>query len=218
MKSLHLQNMKLIIFDFDGTIADTSEGIIDSHKFTLNNMGRTIPSDEVLRSVIGGNLLKTYIEKFCFEESAARKAVGIYRERYAEVGIHKALLYPGFRKVLRILKDKSFKIGVATLKTESFARIMLNEMGIDSYFDEICGMDVNDGLDKGGLIEKCILLCGCKKEETVLVGDSNNDLFGAKDAGVNFIGVTYGFGFTEDINNSFITAASPSEIISIVLS
>ena len=74
---------KLIIFDFDGTIADTSLGIIDSHKYTLAAMGKSIPQDEMLRKVIGGNLLKTYIETFGFQEDDARKAVGIYRKRYA---------------------------------------------------------------------------------------------------------------------------------------
>ena len=92
MKYSHKQNMKLIIFDFDGTIADTSEGILDAHRFVLNTMGREVPSEEELRGVIGANLLTTYIEKFGFSDLDARVAVRVYRERYAEVRFHKAIL------------------------------------------------------------------------------------------------------------------------------
>ena len=126
MKYSHKQNMKLIIFDFDGTIADTSEGILDAHRFVLNTMGREVPSEEELRGVIGANLLTTYIEKFGFSDLDARVAVRVYRERYAEVGIHKAILYPGFVDVIKNLKNKGYKIGVATLKVEDFAKSMLN--------------------------------------------------------------------------------------------
>lgn len=212
MNLLHLQNIKLVIFDFDGTIADTSEGIIDAHKHTLKTMGRDIPSDNELRSIIGGNLLKTYIEKFGFEETIAREAVSIYRERYANIGIHKAELYPGFSDMLTVLKERGYKTGVATLKAEVFAKTMLNEMGILERFDEVCGMDPNDGLDKAGLILKCAALCGTSIDQTVLVGDSNNDLSGAQKAGVHFIGVTYGFGFVPEYNYEFITADCPKNI------
>ncbi len=215
MKYSPQQNMKLVIFDFDGTIADTSGGILDSHRFALSTMGRVIPTEEKLRSVIGGNLLMTYIEHFGFTEPDAREAVRIYRERYAEVGIHKAILYPGFTYMAKRLKDKGYKLGVATLKAEVFAKIMLNEMGIANYFDEVCGMDPNDGLDKAGLILKCCDLCGCEKNEATLVGDSNNDFIGAQKAGVDFIGVTYGFGFNSGEKYEFKTVNSCVELLEV---
>lgn len=216
MKLSHLPNMKLVIFDFDGTIADTSPGILDSHQYALKSMGRSVPSEQELRKVIGGNLLKIYIEKFGFYEEQAREAVCIYRERYAEVGIHKATLYTGFKEMLVELKRKGYKIGIATLKAESFAKLMVQEMGIAEYFNEICGMDPNDGLDKADLVLKCCELCGCRKEESVLVGDSNNDWLGSQKAGVNFIGVTYGFGFKEEEKYEFTTINNPMELINLL--
>lgn len=213
MKYLHQQNMKLVIFDFDGTIADTSEGILDSHRFALKAMGREIPCEDELRGVIGGNLLKTYIEKFGFAEPDAREAVRIYRERYAEVGIHKAVLYPGFADMVKMLKTRGYKAGVATLKAENFANIMLDEMKIASYFDAVCGMDEHDHLKKAGLIKKCCSLCEVDESSAILIGDSNNDSKGAEEAGVKFIGVTYGFGFTPDENYSFDTANKVVEIL-----
>ena len=213
MKYSPQQNMKLIIFDFDGTIADTSEGILDAHRFVLNTMGREVPSEEELRGVIGANLLTTYIEKFGFSDLDARVAVRVYRERYAEVGIHKAISYPGFVDVIKNLKNKGYKIGVATLKVEDFAKSMLNEMEIVDYFDAICGMDSNDSFNKAGLILKCCDLCGCEKRETTLVGDSKNDFIGAEQAEVDFIGVTYGFGFKPEEKYEFKTVENCNDLI-----
>lgn len=213
MKYLHQQNMKLVIFDFDGTIADTSEGILDSHRVALKAMGREIPCEDELRGVIGGNLLKTYIEKFGFAELDAREAVRIYREHYAKVGIHKAVLYPGFADMVKILKIKGYKIGVATLKAEKFANIMLDEMKISSYFDAVCGMDEHDHLSKAELIRKCCSLCGVNESSAILIGDSTNDFKGAEEAGVKFVGVTYGFGFTPNETYKFDTANTVVEIL-----
>lgn len=188
---------KLVIFDFDGTLADTSEGILDAHRFALTEMGRPVPSDEELRSVIGGHLLNTYIEKFGFAEDDARKAVKIYRDRYANVGIHKIRMYPGIDELLKKLKAGGCVTAVATLKAERFAKLMLAEMGIIDLFDYICGMDEDDSQTKTSLIKKCMTCAVCNPYESVLIGDSQNDLIGAKEAGVDFIGVSYGFGFKD---------------------
>lgn len=215
MKYSPQSNVKLIIFDFDGTITDTSEGILDVHRFVLNTMGREVPSEEELCGVIGANLLTTYIEKIGFTDLDARVAVRIYRERYTEVGIHKAILYPGFVDVIKNLKNKGYKIGVATLKVEDFAKSMLNEMGIVDYFDEVCGMDSNDSCNKVGLILKCCDLYGCEKRETTLVGDSKNDFIGAQQAQVDFIGVTYGFGFKAEEKYEFQTVENCKDLMRI---
>jgi phosphoglycolate phosphatase len=205
---------KLVIFDFDGTIADTSPGILDSHRFALSYMKKNIPSDSELRVVIGGHLLDTYIDRFGFPELKAREAVRVYRERYAEVGIHKAELYPEFEEMVKKLYEKGYLIGVATLKAEKFAEIMLKEMGIRKWFNTVCGMDEHDDLDKAGLIKKCCSFCGVSEKDAILVGDSNNDFVGAQEAGVDFIGVTYGFGFQKDQKYDFCTVDSAVDILS----
>lgn len=213
MKYLHQPNMKLVIFDFDGTIADTSEGILDSHRFALKAMGREVPCDDELRGFIGGNLLEIYREKFGFSEAEARNAVRIYRERYGEVGIHKSALYPEFSELIKILKSRRHKVGVATLKIENFANMMLNEMKIASYFDVVCGMDEQDHLNKAGLIKKCCLLCEVDESDAILIGDTDNDAKGAEEAGVKFVGVTYGFGFTPNESYKFDTANRVIDIL-----
>lgn len=205
MKNLHQQNMKykLIVFDFDGTIADTSDGILDAHIYALSFMNKSVPPNEELRRLIGGQLLKTYTNVFGFSEEQAKIAVKAYRKRYAEIGIKKAVLYPKFEDLLKYLKKKGYMIGVATLKAERFADEMLKEFEIRDYFDVVCGMDENDNADKASLVEKCILKCDASAKETVLIGDSMNDYNGAIQVGVNFIGVAYGFGFTPNGEYNF---------------
>lgn len=208
---------KLVIFDFDGTIADTSPGILDAHRFALSYMGKNIPSDSELSTVIGGHLLDTYIYRFGFSETQAREAVRVYRERYAKVGIHKAELYPEFEKMAKKLYEKGYLIGVATLKAEKFAEIMLRELGIRKWFNTVCGMDEHDDLDKAGLIKKCCSLCEVSEKNTILVGDSNNDAIGARESGVDFLGVTYGFGFHKDQKYDFCTVDSVVDILGYLL-
>lgn len=208
---------KLVIFDFDGTIADTSEGIMDSHRFALSQMGREEPTDEELHSLIGGNLLNIYISHFGFSEPDAREAVRIYRERYARVGIHKAQLYPGFKDVLVGLKKAGASIGIATLKAEVFANQMIKELGISEYFDCVCGMDSQDGLTKAGLVKKCVELSGNEIGDSVLVGDTEGDRKGAYGAGTDFVGVSYGFGYSDSIDYGFICCSTCKDLTKTLL-
>ena len=203
---------KLVIFDFDGTIADTSEGIMDSHRFALSQMGREIPTDEELHRLIGGNLLNIYIRHFGFSKPDAREAIRIYRERYAEVGIHKAQLYPGFKDVLEELKKAGVCIGIATLKAEVFANQMIEELNILEYFDCVCGMDSQDGLTKAELVKKCAELSGNRINECVLIGDTEGDRKGACEAGADFVGVSYGFGYSNSDNYDFICCSNCEEL------
>lgn len=219
MSCSHVQNMKykLVIFDFDGTIADTSPGIIDSHRFALKAMQHEIPSDSSLRNVIGGALLDTYMADFGFSEKDARKAIDIYRNRYAEKGIHMARLYPGFLGMVKELIGLGCKIGVATLKAEKFANIMLDEFGIKDLFDTVHGVDDGDTRNKADLIKLCISDCGINPKKTILVGDSINDYNGASQAGVDFLGVTYGFGFRYGVDYAFCVIHDVKYLVSKII-
>lgn len=187
---------RLIVFDLDGTLADTSPGIIECHRYANAAMGRPIADERLLEGIIGGPLYETYREWFGYPEDEARRAVEIYRAHYAEVGVAGSRLYPGMDRCLAALKEKGYRLAVATLKVETLARQLLDSLGVAGYFDVIHGMDGRDSLSKSGLIKKCMAELGAAPEETVLVGDSVHDAEGAAQAGVAFLGVTYGFGFT----------------------
>ena len=219
MNLLQKQNTKydLIIFDFDGTIADTSEGIIDSHKYTLRFLNLPIPSDKELRRLIGNNLLRTYMEVFGLDEVNARHAVDIYRERYSIVGIHKATIYPYFLDMLCKLKNVGCKIGLATLKSELFAITMLKDMNCLSFFDYVFGMDERDSETKSSLIKKCIDSSLISSDRCLFVGDTIGDYDGAKDNEIAFVGVTYGFGFKKKEIYNFPIVNNPNQIVEFVM-
>lgn len=214
-----MKNYKLIIFDLDGTLADTSRGIINCHKHANLMMGNPIYDEKVLASVIGGPLLDTYKTKFKYSDKDARKAVDIYRERYAKEGFKEAILYPGMKACLEALKGAGYKLAVATLKAERFAIPLLNELGIGNLFDVIHGVDERDTHTKSSLIDLCINELGLEKNDAVLVGDSIHDSVGANASGIDFISALYGFGFksTSDVeaSNSVATISSPIELIEI---
>jgi len=209
---------KLIVFDMDGTLADTSPGILNSHRYAHAQMGRPQPETAVLCSVIGGPLLQTYENRFGFSEEEARKALVHYRRYYAQQGLLEAELYPGMEQTLKALKVGGYQLAVATLKAEAFVETMLRHMGVASYFDAIYGMDPEDSRTKTQLIRMCMAAVGATPEETVMVGDSIHDRTGAEAAGVGFIGVTYGFGFTaQDRAGDLLLCDTPTELISRLL-
>lgn len=203
---------KLVLFDFDGTLADTSQGILACHRHALSSCGRAVPSEAILRSVIGAPLLRSYIEVFGFGETDARKAVEIYRERYAAEGMYEVVTYPGMTEVLHLLRQRGHLLGVATLKAHRFLEPMFEVLGLDGMFDVWHGMDDRDGLTKALLIKDCIKDVGANPEETVLIGDSVYDRDGALSAGVDFIGVSYGFGF----GRGDVSCEAPADILKLL--
>ena len=208
---------KLVIFDMDGTLADTSAGILNSHRYAHDKIGRPRPSEDVLRSVIGGPLLNTYQSRFALSEIEARNAVRHYRYYYAEKGFLEAELYPEMKETLIRLRANGYYLGVATLKAERFVKTMLANMGVAEYFDVIFGMDDADTRTKAQLIEMCMHTTDVSVSETTMVGDSIHDLKGAEQAGVNFIGVTYGFGFDADYkSDSYPFCRSPRDLIELL--
>lgn len=189
-----MKDYKLVIFDLDGTLADTSEGIYNAHRYTAEQMGIELYENSLV-GVIGGELLSIYQTRFGLSAEKAREAVDIYRAWYQETGIFQAELYSGMDALLAALKSQGMKLAVATLKREDFAVKLLKSLGVAQYFDVIYGMDHADTLNKSMLIEKCLRVNNGDKNSTVLVGDSLSDLQGARLAEIDFIPVMYGFGF-----------------------
>lgn len=193
-----MKKYRLIIFDLDGTLADTSPGILECHRYTNRVMGKPVADEAVFDGIIGGPLLKTYQNLFDYSEYDARQAVHIYREHYAEVGFLQSTLYPGMKECLTDLKEHGYLLAVATLKEERLANQLLNMLGVGILFDVIHGMDAEDSLSKGDLLNMCMNELGTNRQDTILIGDSTHDANGAQQAGIDFLGVSYGFGFRQN--------------------
>lgn len=186
---------KIVLFDLDGTLLNTEEGISKCVRHALEKFEIDEKEQEKIRRFIGPPLADSFQREYGFSEEDAWKAVGFYRERYDDVGVWECELYPHIEETLKILKEKGYRLGVASSKPQKFCGILLEHFGIANYF-EVIGGAVSDG--KAG--SKAAVLADVlerfkvdDKEEVVLIGDTRYDAEGAKEVGIDCIGITYGF-------------------------
>lgn len=205
----------LIIFDLDGTLLDTSDGILHCYHKTasmLNLKKNSVENDSI---VIGGPLSDGFRTLYDIpDEETLAKAIDTYRKLYANEGITKFSAYNGIDTSLSELKSDGYQLGVATLKLEEYAKSMLKNAGLAKYFDIIHGWNGTEKCTKAYTVTKVLFEQKCLAKNAVLVGDSVHDKNGAEIAGVDFLGVTYGFGIKkgDKTNSRFDTVDSPVEL------
>jgi phosphoglycolate phosphatase len=195
-----------VSFDLDGTLLDTSEGIVQSVKYTVGEMGLQLPSDTNMDFFIGPPIQMSLQKFFGLDAETAQKGADIFRAYYKSEALYMANPYKGVFEMLDELRKKHLKIGVATYKREDYALDILRHFHIAEYCDVMCGADNRNVLKKSDIIQNSLTAVGVKPEETVYVGDTEHDAKGAQEVGVAFIAVTWGFGFTND------TVCSPNSI------
>ena len=206
---------KLIIFDLDGTLLDTSDGILHCYHKTasmLNLRKNSVENDSI---VIGGPLSDGFRTLYDIpDEETLAKAIDTYRNLYANEGITKFSAYNGIDTSLSELKSDGYQLGVATLKLEEYAKSMLKNAGLAKYFDIIHGWNGTEKCTKAYTVTKVLFEQKCLAKNAVLVGDSVYDKNGAEIAGVDFLGVTYGFGIKKGgkTNSRFDTVDSSVEL------
>ena len=184
-----------VLFDMDGTLINSYAGIFLGYPRAFAQLGENFPGEDLVRRAIGAPLPEVF-ERLCgFRPEQTRMAVRYYRQYYDEKGKHEAFAYAGIADTLCRLKAAGYFLGTATLKKEAFALEMLEELELLPYFDAVCGADADGRLAKADLIQMGMGRAGARPQQTVLVGDSLYDAKGARQAGVAFLAVTYGFGF-----------------------
>ena len=196
---------KAIFFDLDGTLTDSGEGITKSVQYALEKIGKPEPDLQKLRIFVGPPLLEQFEEYAGIDEETARKAVEIYRERYAPIGIFENELYPGIEEMLSGLKNRGYKLAIASSKPEVFVKIVAEHFHIDSYFDEMVGSEPEGGrTNKTEVIEEALKRLGLSehRDQVMMVGDKEHDVFGARRAGLECIAVSYGYGTEEELENA----------------
>lgn len=199
----------LIIFDLDGTLADTSPGIFNSVRYAEKEMGLSPVPDAKLREFVGPAPSKMYEDTYGLTPDDAMRATLKHREYGAEKGFCESTVYPGIRELLQDLKADGYKLAVATLKNEQTAINLLKYQGIDHFFDCVHGMDTKESNIKADILMEVIRECNAKKP--VVVGDTWSDYIAAVKCNVEFIGVSYGFGF-QVTETSVRIACEPDEI------
>lgn len=186
---------KCILFDMDGTLVNSYEGIYHSYQWAFEKSGHSFPGEGFVQKAIGLTVPQALERLGKFSEDEIAELTKDYREYYARQGKYEAFPYPGIETLLKKLKKAGCFLGTATLKRTDFAVEMLDTFRLLSFFDAVCGMDEKDTKTKADLIEEGRRLAGASRKETVLIGDSLSDAQGAGMAEVDFLAVTYGFGF-----------------------
>lgn len=190
-----MQKFKNIFFDFDGTIADSSEGVIKSFDYVLKSYGISVDKS-LYQKMIGPPLRESFSKILGFPDSEVANAIKKYREYYKPHGLFECKIYDGFVDLLKSLRKKSYKIFVATSKPEDFARQILEHFGIADLFDFIGGssMDEKTRIEKVDVVRYVISENNLNPKECILVGDRKYDVLGAHEAGIKCMGILWGFG------------------------
>ena len=198
-----MNHIKLVLFDFDGTVIDNSEGIFNCIRYSLQKLGLPVPEEAILRRFVGPSLFdsfRTYCED---DEAKAELFVATYRERYAPIGFTECRLYDGMDALLRRLKAEGYRVAVCSGKPYDFVVKISRLLGLYDVFDGyFCPGFAPVDSDKAGLILAAVDHFGVTKEETLMVGDRRFDIEAAKKAGVASLGVRYGFAEPDELENA----------------
>lgn len=209
-----------VLFDFDGTVADTGRGIFTCLRQTLAEMGiKEIPLEKLER-FIGPPLHHSFQTEFGFDEAAAAAAVERYREKYRGGGLFDLDLYDGIVELLEKLKQAGVKTGLASAKPEQFIYQILEKYSLGHLFDAVSGSSIdNIHAEKVDIIRRTMEALGLVPGARVLmVGDRLFDILGAKDAGIQSAGVLFGYGSREELEKAGADyiVKSPAELLEIV--
>lgn len=209
-----------VLFDLDGTLTDPGEGITNSVAYALEKYGIEVSDKRELYKFIGPPLKDSFMKYYGFSEEKAEEAIVYYREYFRDKGIFENKVYEGVEDMLKKLHADGKKIVLATSKPEEFAVRILEHFDLKKYFDVAAGASMDSSRSKkGDVIAYAISLCaGFDKNTTVMIGDREHDIIGAKENGLKSIGVLYGYGSEEELrkNGADYIVATPEDILGII--
>ena len=199
---------KAVIFDLDGTLTRSEEGIWNCVRHAADRMGFPQPDADTLRKFVGPPLMYSFQTYMGMSEEQARAAVTAYRERYTRVGLFENRVYPGIRRLLRTLRREGWHIGIATGKPQDSSERIIEHFGLARYFDRIVGPDgVTNRSEKDWLIRHALPE---SYDEAWMVGDRCFDIEGGRSVGIHTVGVGYGYGSEEELRAAGCEAWVPT--------
>lgn len=216
-----MSKFNFVLFDFDGTVADTGEGILKSLQYSFREMGDSVPTMNELKKFIGPPVHYSFTHYYGIGEDRVYDYIAKYRERYKREGIYECELYENMLSLLCKLKESGIKTGVASSKPEHLIFDVANHLDITKYFDVIVGVksDASKHSSKTGLILEAMEKLGASdKSQVLMVGDRHYDITGAKGSGVSSCGCLWGYGNKEEFfecEADFIVN-DPLEIINLI--
>lgn len=192
---------KAVLFDLDGTLIDSSEGVTRSVQYALAHFGIQEEDLIKLRPFIGPPLIDSFMKYYHFSQEQAKEAVGVYRDRYRVKGIYECRLYPGVEQCIRRLKEQGCLIGMASSKPEEYCRRILEHFDILSLFDDVVGATLDGRINEKEEVLNEVFRRWDKiaKKDMVLIGDTMFDVAGANKADIECIAVSFGFGNVQEM-------------------
>lgn len=195
-----------VLFDLDGTLTDPADGITRSVQHALAAFGLTAPREELL-DFIGPPLADSFIRRFGFTEVQAAEAIRLYREYFSVQGIYENQVYPGIPELLKKLRAAGKRLFLATSKPEIFARKILVHFGLEDAFEFAGGSTLDSSrVRKGDVIRYVLEEAGIDAADAVMVGDREHDVLGAAEVGIPCVGVLYGYGSRQELQEASAAA------------
>ncbi len=199
-----MKDYDFYLFDFDGTLCDTTEGIFNSIIYSLDCFGIKETDLKKLEFFVGPPLFESYKTIYNVSDDDANWLIAKYRERYKEKAAEESKIYEGIREMLSELKANGKKIAVASSKPKTFVDEISKHHNIYQYYDFISAEDFkNNHSSKEDLINRCLDFFGNPdKAKVIMTGDRFYDIDGAKAVGIDSAGAVYGFGTEEELTNA----------------
>lgn len=214
-------DFQYILFDLDGTLTDSGEGITKAVQYALKYFEIEVSDLSELRKFVGPPLRDSYKNFYNFDDEKAEIGITKFREYYTDRGIYENRVYDGVKETLKTLKDSGKTLIIATSKPEMHAEIVLKHFNLAKYFDFICGADFEETrVKKGDVIKYAIENADIKDlSNAIMIGDREHDIIGAKENNLKSIGVLYGYGDVVELTQARadFVVKNPEDIIDIVV-
>lgn len=209
---------KTILFDLDGTLTDSGEGIINCAILALEHYGLLVPSREALRVFVGPPLTESF-KNHGVPADKIDEAVEIFRSRYQPIGVFENYPYDGIRELLAELKAQGHTLYVATSKPEETANKVMEHFDLARYFDKICGATFDRSRSSKDAVIAFLLEQNGRADNMIMVGDTHFDVLGAAAHGIPTIGVAWGYGNVEQMRQvgAIAIAQTPQELLELLL-
>lgn len=193
-----------LLFDLDGTLTNSAEGITKCVQYALRDQGVEEPDLQKLLPFIGPPLRASFQKYYGWSEAAAEAGVQKYRERYTEIGIWENKVYPGIQALLAALQSDGRQLGMATAKPEVFALRIADHFGFNDFLSDVTGCSLDGSMDKkeqvvAAALAKWQLVTPAQKRTVALIGDRREDVLAAHANGIACIGAGFGFGSYEEL-------------------